>query len=1050
MERTSNTPTPEAASLQVSVTPCLEENEIVDLVTGTLAPDAAREADAHIDKCASCRLVLIELARVFELKASNISAPPELDVSADPGGGSDASVLGLAIPAMARGTEIGRYVVLEFLGAGAMGVVFSAYDPELDRKVALKLLRTAARAKGSKERLVREARAVARIAHPNVVVVHDVGEHESSVFMAMEFVEGGTLATWLKDQPRTQTAILEAFVQAGRGLEAAHAAGIVHRDFKPLNVLMGDERPRVTDFGLAFGEARRPTELELMSVEQALSDETLTQTGMMVGTPAYMAPEQFQRANVDARSDQFSFCVALYEALCEARPFAGRTVSELAANVVAGRLAEPHRLDALPRRVRLVLERGLQPDPAGRFSSISALLTQLKAVQGGLWRGRMMLTTGSLLGIAGLGYGLWVAPAAAETGCDDPQQHIAATWDAGRRERLETTLLGDDAGSAYTATAVTQVLTALDHRVEEWEQSHATVCAADPSPAQLRCLEGIRGRLDAVVGALERGGPQTLNDAAPTVLRVPPPFRCESNPRFLGEPLAASTSGPTASGWQAQRLASSLVELGAYARAVDEGASALAVASEHKDLALEARSGLVLGRAQVALAQFEDARETLEAAFSASWAAHDGPAALEIAAQLVMLIGKEQGNEELAEVWLDLGSVAAARAEGPSLEEASFWEAAGVLAQSRNTWTDAAALHERALSMRRELLPPNHPDVVSSLHHISGIKYEVGDVAGGLERSQDVLQRRLEALGPDHPHVAFARNTLAVGLIYRGDVDEGIEQLELALEAGVRAHGQYNPSLAAMRSNLAAALNRKGEHARAMKIYTDVLRTWETARGADDPSIGLAHYNLGSTAQKIGDFEVAQTHYEQAVALWEDQLGPDHPRMATGLSGLSSVLSLQGDCKGALPHVQRAAAIMGALDPSPRSVQTYYNLSRTQMCLGDLDDANVAADKTLAHGRAVFGDDNPSLTPVLIHVARLRVMSGNLDTARSIASQAVKLAQSDADLAVSKLALAEALLGSDPTRARELAQAAKQHLPPASRFDKTRADLNTFLDGLEP
>ena len=234
---------------------CLEENEIVDLVTGGLDPEAARLAEAHIDDCGACRLVLIELARVFELRASSL---PEAHADGDEGATDQDLPMLLQPAAMMRGTMIGRYLVLEVLGAGAMGIVYAAFDPELDRKVALKLLR--ARANASSERLVREARATARLAHPNVVVVHDVGEHAGTVFMAMEFVEGGTLGEWLHTERRDPDEILEVFHEAGLGLQAAHEAGLVHRDFKPANVLMGqDGRPRVTDFGLARGDGTKET-----------------------------------------------------------------------------------------------------------------------------------------------------------------------------------------------------------------------------------------------------------------------------------------------------------------------------------------------------------------------------------------------------------------------------------------------------------------------------------------------------------------------------------------------------------------------------------------------------------------------------------------------------------------------------------------------------------------------------------------------------------------------------------------------------------------------
>src|ERR1041384_163083 len=237
------------------------------------------------------------------------------------------------------GRVMGRYVVLEPIGRGMMGEVYAAYDVDLDRKVALKVVSpiaaTSATAAASEARLMREARAMAQLAHPHIVTVHEVGQLAGRVFLAMEFVGGTTLADRMDSRPG-QREVVELFLQAGRGLAAAHAAGLVHRDFKPANARVGREgRVRVTDFGLA-----RPDE----PVDRATPSPTLTaitQTGVLVGTPAYMAPEQHLRGPIDARSDQFSFCVALYEGLYGERPFAGESQPELAAAVVAGRMREP-------------------------------------------------------------------------------------------------------------------------------------------------------------------------------------------------------------------------------------------------------------------------------------------------------------------------------------------------------------------------------------------------------------------------------------------------------------------------------------------------------------------------------------------------------------------------------------------------------------------------------------------------------------------------------------------------------------------------------------
>ena len=272
----------------------------------------------------------------------------------------------------------GRYELIGELGAGGMGVVYEAYDPELDRRVALKVIGQSQRRLGSiaRERQVREARALARLAHPNVIAIHDVGSVGDEVFVAMELVHGVTLKEWLRTSERDLDDILEVFNQAGRGLVAAHAVGLVHRDFKPSNVIVGDDgRVRVLDFGLA-----RLADLEASAdaVDRGAGPlGVLTGTGAVVGTPAYMAPEQWTGAKVDERSDQFSFCGALYEGLYGELPFTVASAEERVEEIVAGGLEPPATDRGIPERVRAAVVRGLAAAPDDRHPSLQALLTEL-------------------------------------------------------------------------------------------------------------------------------------------------------------------------------------------------------------------------------------------------------------------------------------------------------------------------------------------------------------------------------------------------------------------------------------------------------------------------------------------------------------------------------------------------------------------------------------------------------------------------------------------------------------------------------------------------
>ncbi|MCB9753607.1 MAG: serine/threonine protein kinase [Myxococcales bacterium] len=317
------------------------------------------------------------------------TARPDVDdalsetVAADPPVvGADAAVG----DALARGRTIGRFTILRELGSGGMGIVYAARDEQLERTVALKLLHggdaSGSGGESERRRLLREAKALARLSHPAVVTVLDVGVHDGQTFLAMEFIDGQTLDRWLHATRQSWREVISVYLRAGEGLAAAHAAGIVHRDFKPANVMVREDgRVVVLDFGLARAPLTPPSDEELAAA--AARDSTraldLTATGTIVGTPAYMSPEQFTAGELTTASDQFSFCVALFEGLHGVRPFAGRSVEELARHVVSGerRVAPPQ---SLPPALEVVLARGLSTRPEDRYPSMDALLEQLRAL----------------------------------------------------------------------------------------------------------------------------------------------------------------------------------------------------------------------------------------------------------------------------------------------------------------------------------------------------------------------------------------------------------------------------------------------------------------------------------------------------------------------------------------------------------------------------------------------------------------------------------------------------------------------------------------------
>jgi serine/threonine protein kinase len=338
------------------VSACLSDDEVLAFLDRGSSGGPRTDADQHLKQCADCRSLVAEAARGrYELDGDAHTLMDTRPV------GPRSQSTRPARP-LEPGALVARYRIVRPIGAGGAGVVYEAFDPQLGRRIALKMVRPDAADEISTgpTRLLREAQAMARLSHPNVVNVHDAGTFEGQVFAAMEYVDGRTLATWLTETRPAWPSIVRVFIDAGRGLAAAHSAHLIHRDFKPENVLLGsDGRARVTDFGLArtnqFGEPEWASATPSGGGAARLpSLLTLTEAGALAGTPAYMAPEQFQGARADERTDQFNFCAALYKALYRQRPFGDErgdtvTLAALAREVIAGHVREPPADRASPR-----------------------------------------------------------------------------------------------------------------------------------------------------------------------------------------------------------------------------------------------------------------------------------------------------------------------------------------------------------------------------------------------------------------------------------------------------------------------------------------------------------------------------------------------------------------------------------------------------------------------------------------------------------------------------------------------------------------------------
>lgn len=433
------------------------------------------------------------------------------------------------LPADGSLPKIGRFLTLRLLGTGATGAVYSAYDPELDRKIALKLITLRHGETTAITRVQREVQAMARVRHPNTLQIYDVGEHGSGVYIAMELIEGQTLRMWNEDR-HTWREVVEVFAQAGRGLQAAHDAGLVHRDFKPANVLLDETgHVHVADFGLARGGGGLdPVEEPVLRRSHGSSlHSEVTMAGGLIGTPAYMAPELFSGLPADTRSDQYAFAVALYEALYGARPFHLKDTEELREAVIAGVLPPPPVVDPpIPAWLRRAVVRGLEVDPERRFPSLREFIAAIDRDPGKTWRRRILLT--GLVGLVALLATALLAPT--NSPCDDMEAHLLGIWDDTRRQELNaavgpSTQLGPEVHA--------QIEGGLDGFARRWLTMRREACELSLSKRgedvlserRIACLDDRLARVRPMVDMLTQlDGAQVI--AAEVMTHIPSLDRC--------------------------------------------------------------------------------------------------------------------------------------------------------------------------------------------------------------------------------------------------------------------------------------------------------------------------------------------------------------------------------------------------------------------------------------------------------------------------------------------------------------------------------------------
>jgi eukaryotic-like serine/threonine-protein kinase len=802
------------------------------------------------------------------------------------------SILAAATAGPARGEAIGRYVVLERLGAGGMGEVFAAYDPELDRKVALKLMHAELGPRAARNRrLLREAQAMARLTHPNVMTIHDVGEHRGRVFLAMEFVAGPTLRDWMLAAKRPVKDVVAVFVRAGRGLAAAHDKGLVHRDFKPDNVMLTEDphakhgvgRVLVMDFGLArpLGAGARPDdEADLRPRTDALGSD-LTARGAVVGTPAYMAPEQHLGEAIDARSDQFAFCVGLWEALAGERPFRGEHAAALAHAVVEGQRAPMPAAARIPAAIRRAIERGLSTAAGDRHSSMDALLAELERDPA---RPRRIALAGVTVGALAGGAWAWHAMREwrVEARCDTASARAQEIWNDAARGRVEEGFAASTI--SYAGSTLAHVLPVLDRYADDWAHARLEWChAAERDGLRDREIYGraqacLDERIDALAALVELLGEpdaETVRRAVQSASALPAVSACDDE-RWLRQRIALPDDPDERA--RVQELRERLTRVAARASAgrygeaqrMAEGVVADAEALGWAPVVAEARfaEGSLLERT----GDYAAAEAALVDALARATAAGHDELAVSVAGLLASVIGVRLARPDEGLRWGALAQALAARLDlGDDPRTARILNSLGAAHHAKGDLDRALELLGRSLAIREAALGPDHLDVAESLNNLGGVHWARREHAEALELNRRALAIREAALGPDHPEVGSSHN------------------------------------------NLGGALYARGDKAGALEHFERALAIWEHGLGPGHALVASALVNVGTVLRDRGQLEEALAKHERALAILERVHGSDHPDLTKCLDSLALVHDARGDAAAATAVRGRAAAIRDRL-----------------------------------------------------------------------------------------------------------------------------------------
>ena len=773
----------------------------------------------------------------------------------------------------------------------------------------------------------------------------------------MELVEGDTLGRWLDASRRSEDEIVRVFAEAGRGLAAAHERGIVHRDFKPANVLMGDDgRPRVVDFGLAREVALEDDPRSTLDdgVPVPATADSLTRTGAVLGTPAYMAPEQACGDPIDARADQFSFCVALFEALVGERPFEGKTLHAIVDAVRRGVSRDDER--RIPARIRAAVIRGLAARPEDRHPDMDTLLRSLHA-GGSPMAGWVLLGAGVTLAVGGV---VTLSGGEDADACRAAGKELVARWDDSDRASIETAFAVTE--TSFATEAWERVEPELDRLVHDWSDARAQVCELDPDTAHLDatqwCMHGRRRALTAVLDRLAKADARAVATSIETVSALHDTSACLDPETVAQEDPPPPEELRPAVETVMQRLASgrAATNIGDDDLALAEYDAAAAAAEELGYGPLLAEALADQGRAR---ARNPDGVAILERAYALAIEHDRHGSALRSALGLVWALGVRQQRPDDAEPWLRHAEASLERRGHRPDEEALHVNAAAALLSVQGKYDEAITKYETLVEMRSAKDAAGVHLATAKMHLGRALLYAGRNDDARVEL-EDALQTAVAAVGESHPNVgaiwqalggvaygqqrlddaqeAFA-NAAAIhetfeswehlandvgGLASVAQVqlrnDEAIALHLRSIELQERAHGPDHPNVARQLDNYSTALQAAGRFDEAEAPLRRSLEIKRATLGPDHRSLGLTHSHLGTLAEMRGKPKLAEQEFTRAVEILEAAAGPEHSLTAIALAGLAHCRLAQTKYDEAKDPAERALAIFEKTGAFPSQI----------------------------------------------------------------------------------------------------------------------------------